>query len=206
MFKLLAAALAFAPFLRSMADPAFAITPGTLNGNGTNQLAVACSLTNTIGCSNLFLNGIIVAWDNISSNHLSANTNAFYANVPGILLPSETYNDIFLNVSLDAATPAGTYPATVTLLGGGDIQSTDALASQTFSVVVGAPPLNISQSGTNLTLTWPVPPGGYHLQSTTDLATTAWQDLTNTTPTGAWTQQLVLPLPEAPVFFRLKSP
>jgi len=82
----------------------------------------------------VFLNDIQVSFTGIATNYLTANTNAFFANVPGILSPGETYSDIVFAVAISSTTPSGDYFGTVTIQGGTNILAADNLASQPFQI------------------------------------------------------------------------
>lgn len=82
--------------------------------------------------SNLFLNDIRISFTCAATNYLAADTNVFFANVPGILLPGETYSDVVFAVVISPGTPRGDYFGSVTLLGGSNIFAATTLASQCF--------------------------------------------------------------------------
>jgi hypothetical protein len=65
---------------------------------------------------------------------LVADTNAFFANVPGILLPGATYTDVVFGMTLGAVAPPGVYYGTVTILGGSNIFAASNLASASFLI------------------------------------------------------------------------
>src|SRR2546421_1963342 len=130
------------------ADLALTLAPSAKSGLGTNYVAFIGVLTNRNTTGNLFLNNIALSFDGGGANYLTADTNAFFGNVPGLLLPGESYNDIVFAVSLKPATPPTNYSGTVTIRGGTDIFATTDLASQTFQIFF-LPSLTIARSGTN---------------------------------------------------------
>ena len=184
----------------------FGIPVASLSTNGSSLVPVIGSLTNLNSSNSLFLNGIQVGVGNNPSNLVSGDTNAFFGNVPGILLPGEVYQDVFLNLAIDPATPPGTYPVTVTLLGGVDMTSTNVLGTKGFNLVLSSPRLSIAASGTNAVFGWSAPPGGFHLQSTTNLVPGDWKNETDTAPAGTSQIQQILPAPGAVKYFRLQYP
>jgi len=113
---------------------AFLLTPGAQPGAGTNEVFFTASLTNTSTNCLLFLNGIQLSLFNAASNSPSADTNAFFANVPGILLPGETYNDVLVGAALNAAITPGDYFGAITVLGGTNICATNLLATREFQI------------------------------------------------------------------------
>jgi hypothetical protein len=115
------------------AQLSFVLTPADEIGTATNEMSFAGALTNS-GSTNLYLNDIQCVLLLSASNSLRADTNDFYANVPGILLPGETYTDAVFGVSLGAVAPPGVYNGTITILGGSNIFAESNLASVSFQV------------------------------------------------------------------------
>jgi hypothetical protein len=111
----------------------FVLTPAVQLGTATNEIAFTGALTNT-GSSNLYLNDIQCVLLSSASNALRADTNAFFANVPGILLSGETYADVVFGVTLGAVAPPGVYNGTITLFGGSNIFASSNLASVSFQL------------------------------------------------------------------------
>jgi hypothetical protein len=69
------------------------------------------------------------------------------------------------------------------------------------------PSLSIRPSGTNLTLSWPLPSAGFVLQQSVDLTSTNWANVTNSvTPTNYWNQVTVAPPASGNAFYRLAGP
>jgi hypothetical protein len=76
-----------------------------------------------------------------------------------------------------------------------------------FSLTFPRPTLTITPSGTNIVLTWPAAPGGFNLQTSTDLASPmVW--ITNSSSPVAFNGQNTVthPATGAQKFFRLKLP
>jgi hypothetical protein len=173
-------ALALALFTMSArADLAFLVTPATQSGVGSNEVFFTGTLTNTSPTDELFLNNIQISFTDGATNYLEADTNAFFANVPGLLLSNETYIDIVFGVTIAPGTPPGQYYGTVTIQGGTNIFAVTSLSSQTFQVSLPTAALGITLSGGNLVLSWPSPPGGFTLLENSDLTTTNWLTVTN---------------------------
>ena len=67
--------------------------------------------------------------------------------------------------------------------------------------------LNLSPSGTNLLLTWPIYPAGFVAETTTSLAPAAWLPLTNATVLVTNQQNWLMFSPtNTGQFFRLRQP
>jgi hypothetical protein len=116
------------------ADLSFTLTPAVQSGAASNKVVFTGTLNNTSLTSNLFLNDVQISFTGAATNYLTADTNTFYANVPGILLPGETYTDIVFAVGIAASIPPGDYFGTVTILGGSNIFAEGALTTLTFQV------------------------------------------------------------------------
>ena len=102
------------------------------------EVAFTGTLTNTSGTDKLYLNDIAATLTGPSATQLALKPNAFFSNVPGILLPNEAYSsgEVF-RVVLDAATPVGDYTATITFRGGSDMTASTNLATAAVTVHVG---------------------------------------------------------------------
>src|SRR5229473_225184 len=94
---------------RADADLMFVLTPAVQSGTVSNEVFFTGSLSNTSLTDNLFLNDIQFSFTGAATNYLTADTNSFFANVPGILLPGETYSDVVFGVVINPATPPGDY-------------------------------------------------------------------------------------------------
>src|SRR5579859_5623958 len=147
--SLLLAALLLALATSTRADTGFFLTPGALSGIGSNEVVFAAALTNASTTDTLYLNDIQLSFTGAATNYLAADTNVFFANLPGILLAGETYADIVFGVAINPSTPPGNYSGTVTLAGGSDIFATNNLASQTFQVLLPPATLTLAPAGTN---------------------------------------------------------
>jgi hypothetical protein len=118
----------------SRADPSFTLTPAVQSGAISNEAVFTGVLSNMCTTNELFLNDIQISFSGAATNCLTADTNTFYANVPGILLAGETYSDVVFAVGILAGTPPGDYFGTLTILGGSNIFAEVALTSLTFQV------------------------------------------------------------------------
>ena len=161
------------------ADLAFVLTPAVRSGAGSNEFFFIGTLINASLTDNLYLNDIQFDFIDEAAGYLAADTNAFFANVPGILLPFETYNDVVFGITIDPATPPGQYFGFVTIQGGTNIFAATNLASPIFEVSLPPAVLGIAPSGTNVVLSWASPPGGFELQKNSNLTTTNWLTVTN---------------------------
>ncbi|HLX95255.1 MAG TPA: hypothetical protein VKU37_05880 [Verrucomicrobiae bacterium] len=188
------------------ADLAFTLTPAVQSGLGSNEVIFAGVLTNTSLTDNLFLNNIQVSFTGIATNYLAADTNVFFANVPGILLPGETYGDVVFGIAINPATPLGQYFGIVTLQGGTNIFAATNLAGPTFEVTLSPAALTLALAGANQLVSWPSPPGDFVLQQNSDLATTNWTTVTNVPALVNGQNQVTLPPGSSNQFFRLVYP
>ena len=182
------------------------MTPSAPSELTNNEIFLTGTLTNTSLATNLFLNRIQIAFNGAATNHLTADTNAFFANVPGILLPGENYNDIVFAVAVKASAHPTNCSGTITIQGGADIFSTNNLATQTFQITIPPATVNITLSGNGLVISWPSPPTGFILQQIYGLDTTNWATTTNTPVFTNGQNQVILSPSTNLQFYRLKYP
>jgi hypothetical protein len=199
----LALLLSIAP---TRADLAFVLTPAVQSGVGSNEFFFTGTLINTSLTDNLYLNDIQFDFIDEAAGYLAADTNAFFANVPGILLPFETYSDVVFGITIDPATPPWQYFGVVTILGGTNIFAATDLASPIFEVSLPPAALGLAPSGTNVILSWASPPGGFALQKNSTLTTTNWLTVTNALAVTNGQNQVTLSQTNSSQFFRLKYP
>jgi hypothetical protein len=188
------------------ADLAFALTPAMQSDVGSNEVFFTGTLINTSLTDNLFLNNIQFDFIDEAAGYLAADTNVFFANVPGILLPFETYNDVVFGITIDPATPPGQYFGFVTILGGTNIFAATDLASPIFEVSLPPAALGIASSGTNVVLSWASPPEGFALQKNSNLTTTIWLAVTNIPTVTNGQNQVTVSPSTGNQFYRLKYP
>ncbi len=101
--------------------------------------------------------------------------------------------------------PAGRYDLQVLKYGGTNVVSDGETYALAFAFV--SPEPNLTKSGANLTLTWPVYPAGFRAEAATNLVAPTW--ITNDLPAPAITNNrnsLILQATNAFQFFRLRSP
>src|ERR1035437_9097172 len=139
----LALLLSIAP---ARADLAFVLTPAVRSGVGSNEFFFTGTLINASLTDNLFLNDIQFDFIGEAAGHLAAETNVFFANVPGILLPFETYSDVVFAITINPATPPWQYFGFVTIQGGTNIFAATDLASPIFEVSLPPAALGIAPS------------------------------------------------------------
>ena len=96
-------------------------------------MALTGALTN-LGRTNLYLNDVQCVLFDSASNVLLADSNTFFANVPGILSRGETYTDVVFGVSLGPVAPPGVYNGAITIFGGSNIFATSNLATASFQI------------------------------------------------------------------------
>jgi hypothetical protein len=194
--------------LGGVAAPAavtFTLTPVTRSGVGSNSIAFLGSFTNSSATTNIFLNQLQYAFTGQATNYLTADTNAFFANVPGILLTNENYADTVFVIDIATNTPPGVYTGTATAFGGGDIFAAATLATQTFGIAVTNTPLGITRVGNNILLSWPSPPASFTVQQSTNLLTTNWVTLGSTPGVTNGQNQVAVP-GAGNKYYRLKYP
>jgi hypothetical protein len=197
----LALLLSIAP---TRADLAFVLTPAGRSGVGSNEFFFTGTLINASVTDDLFLNDIRFDFIDEAAGYLAADTNAFFANVPGILLPFETYSDVVFGITINPATPPGQYFGFVTIQGGTNIFAATGLVSPIFEVSLPAAALGIAPAGTDLVLSWASPPGGFDLQENSNLTTTNWLTVTNIPTVKNGQNQVTLSQSNTSQFFRLK--
>ena len=112
------------------ADLSFVLTPSVRVSARSNEVFFAGILSNTDPTNNLYLNAIQF----IANSNFTPDTNAFYANVPGILSAGQTYSDVVFGVTINPTTPAGDYFGAVTILGGSNIFAASNLATLPFQI------------------------------------------------------------------------
>jgi len=190
----------------AQADLAFTLTPAVQSGVGSNEVVFTGTLINTSPTDYLYLNNIQISFIGNATTCLVADTNVFFANVPGILLPGETYSDVVFAIAINPATPPGQFFGLVTLQGGTNIFATANLASPIFEITLPPAALNIALSGTNVLLSWPAPPGDFVLWQNSDLTTTNWTTVTNTPVVMNGQNQVTLPPVSGSQFYRLEYP
>ncbi|MGI9087446.1 MAG: hypothetical protein ACR2HH_06875 [Chthoniobacterales bacterium] len=93
------------------------------------ELVVRGSLTNTSTTSKIYLNDVAADFGSAFTNSLALDPNSFFSNVPGILLPNESYStDELFRLVLSASTSAGDLGSTIVFRGGSDIVANNDLA------------------------------------------------------------------------------
>lgn len=132
----LAAAAALAAFPgRASAALEVTLAPSVQNAGPGAELVFSGTLTNTAASGKLFLNDISAALGGASATALTLQSPAFFSNVPGILLPGESYTGVLFRIALGSAAPAADYSGTITFSGGAGIMDTTALQSTGFTVL-----------------------------------------------------------------------
>ena len=190
----------------AQADLAFVLTPAAQSDVGSNEVIFTGMLINTSLTDNLFLNDIQFGFIDEADDYLAADTNGFFANVPGILLPGETYSDVVFGITIAPATPPGQYFGIVTIQGGTNIFAVTNLVSPIFEVSLPPAAMGITASGSNLVLSWPSPPGGFGLQQNSDLTSTNWATATNMPTITNGQNQAILSPATGNRFYRLEYP
>ncbi len=112
----------------SLSPASQAVAPGA-------ELVFNGLLTNTSTTDKVFLNDLQASLTGSAAGNVVLKTNAFFANVPGILLPGETYNGPLFHLQLNAGAAAANYSGSITFLGGTDIFAATSLASATVTLL-----------------------------------------------------------------------
>ena len=112
------------------ADLSFVLTPSVQACARSNEVLFTGILSNTDPSNDLYLNNVQF----ITDGNFTTDSDAFFANVPGILSAGQTYSDVVFGVTINPATPAGDYFGAVTILGGSNIFAAGNLATQPFQI------------------------------------------------------------------------
>ena len=203
---ILLSALVLPPAAPARAGLALLMPPSAQSGLVNNEIFLTGTLTNTSLTTNLFLNSVQITLTGAATNYLTVDTNAFFANVPGILQPGENYSDAVFAIAVNASAHPGSFSGTVTIQGGADVFSTNNLAAQAFQVSVPPAAVGMTRNGNILILSWPSPPAGFVLQQISSLDGTDWVAATNTPFFTNGQYQVVLSPSTSSRFYRLKYP
>ncbi|MDQ6622929.1 MAG: hypothetical protein M3Y86_05525, partial [Verrucomicrobiota bacterium] len=134
-----------APWVR--AELVVALSASVQNSARGREIVFSGSLTNSSATSKLYLNDIATVLNSGSPTDFPFQPNSFFSNVPGVLLPNESYTDSeIFRVALMAGAPAGDYRGTVTIRGGADIFANDDLAAAPYAVLSSAVVLAVSDA------------------------------------------------------------
>jgi len=120
----------------------FTLTPQA-TPPGTSLALLSGTITNPAAPSDVLVNDLQFALSGASATFLMPDTNPFFANVPGVFSPGDSYSGIVFGLQLAPNTPLGLYGGTVTLLGdpnGADPGATQSLATATFQLTVAPEP------------------------------------------------------------------
>jgi hypothetical protein len=109
---------------------AFFLKPAEHPRTVGNEVVFTGTLINTSRTETLFLNNIRLNFINSADGQFTTDTNVFFANVPGILRPAETYRGVVFAIVLNPATPPGRCFGIVAIQGGANIFSTTTLGTQ----------------------------------------------------------------------------
>jgi len=112
------------------ANLSFVLTPSVQACARSNEVLFTGILSNTDPTNDLYLNDVQF----ITDGNFTTDSDAFFANVPGILSAGQTYSDVVFGVTINPATPAGDYFGAVTILGGSNIFAASNLATQPFQI------------------------------------------------------------------------
>src|SRR2546430_2055859 len=112
----LVAAFLLSNALTARAGLTVSLVSAIQNSAKGRTLVFSGTLTNTGTTDQLFLNDIQFALTGSAANYLVPDTNSFFANVPGILLPGENYTGELFRVALSGSASADDYTGTVSVL------------------------------------------------------------------------------------------
>ncbi len=119
------------------------LTPPAQNGQPGDTIIFGGTLENT-GLADLFLNDLAIAFTPPAGTYLIEDHNFFFANVPGVLLPGESYTGPIFRLLIAANTPLGTYAGLAALQGGAEPNALDQLANGSFTVTVVPEPATLA--------------------------------------------------------------
>jgi|GEM_PF-1278600 len=125
---LLSTCLCHAGLTLALTPPAQPASPGA-------EVLFNGSLTNTSAAEKLFLNDITATFTADPQSDTALSSNEFFADVPGILLPGETYDGPLFRVALSSGSSAANYTGSVTLHGGADITGDSPLANASITML-----------------------------------------------------------------------
>ena len=131
------------------ADVMFLLDPSVVNAAIGRTVIFSGTLTNA-NATNVFLNDVQIS----VPAGLTLLPNSFFENVPGILLPGESYTGPVFSAVLGAGATPGDYVRTIELKGGADIFASSLLATASFTVL--SPVVTISATTTGASEFGPV--------------------------------------------------
>ena len=167
------------------------------------ELVFSGTLTNTDPTQKLFLNDIAPTLSGASLDNLIFEPNSFFSNVPGILLPNESYsNSELFRVVVSGSAPPGDYGGTVTIRGGSDIFANNDLATADFTILSPDIPLVVSLDDGYLTLSF----APNDTASDVNFIVEGSTDLTNWSTADVEQVQLQNPNPPTLQTYRYKNP
>lgn len=111
------------------------LTPATPSAAPGAVLTFQGILTNTSATDKVYLNDIQAVLTGDSATNVTLKSNAYFSNVPGILLPGETYNGPLFQMRLSGSAPAANYSGSVTFIGGTDIFASSPLATGSLTLL-----------------------------------------------------------------------
>lgn len=124
----------------ALADLTLTLNPVAQPVSAGAEALFTGTLTNTSTTDRVFLNDISASFTADPQTNTALSSNAFFANVPGIMLPGESYSGPLFRISLSSTSPATNYTGSITFLGGADITAGSTLASTAITVL--ATPVN----------------------------------------------------------------
>ena len=128
------ATLSFMLAMSVRASLTIVLAPAPQVAEQGGEMIFSGTLTNTSATDKLFLNDLDATFTGSSAAYLALKTNAFFANVPGILQPGENYTGVLFRIAISSLTPPDSYAGTVAVLGGADIFAMGNLASAGLTI------------------------------------------------------------------------
>lgn len=113
---------------------AISLAPAAQSPTRATQFIFSGTLTNTSATEKVFLNDLQTQLSASATGVLALETNTFFANVPGILLPGETYTGIIFGMEINAMAAPDNYSGTLVVKGGVDIGANGDLVSASFAI------------------------------------------------------------------------
>ena len=136
------------PMLGARAEVSITLTSTTQFALAGGEVEFAATLTNASPTDKVHLNDIQLSLTGDAATRLALAPNTFFANVPGILLPGESYTGPLARIAVAAGTPPAAYAGSVVVVGGAAITATGSLSSAGFTVSV-LDPSTVHSADTN---------------------------------------------------------
>jgi len=167
----------------------FNLIPSVQSGPVGIEITFSGTLKNTSSTDDLFLNDLQFSLNGAATTALVPNGSVFFANVPGILLPNETYSGPIFAVTVKSSPAQADYTGSVTIRGGVDIFALTDLLSTNFQSSSDVPIVTIG--GNHLQMQFHRTNGAsdivYVVEGCSDLMSGQWSSVLTRGHDGMWT-------------------